>query len=128
LEALAGGKGRQAIEQAFAQIAAHETEIGERLLSWLRMRNGVRIFGHRTSEASLRVPTISFTVDGRSPQEIVAKIDDARIGVRHGDFHSRRLAETLGLAPAGVIRASLVHYNTVEEVDRLITVLDRQLR
>lgn len=128
LETLAGGKGRQAIEHAFDDIAAHETEIGERLLSWLRMRNGVRIVGHRSSEASLRVPTISFTVDGRLPQDIVASIDDARIGVRHGDFHSRRLAEALGLSPSGVIRASMVHYNTVAEVDRLIEVLDQSLR
>ncbi|MEO5759331.1 MAG: cysteine desulfurase-like protein [Mesorhizobium sp.] len=128
LEALSGGKGRQAIEQAFEDIAVHETEIGERLLSWLRMRNGVRIVGHRGSDPSLRVPTISFTVDGHLPQDIVARTDDARIGVRHGDFHSRRLAEALGLSPQGVIRASLVHYNTAAEVDRLIETLDQVLR
>jgi cysteine desulfurase family protein (TIGR01976 family) len=128
IEGLAGGFGRAAIEQAFEDIAAHEAELGERLLSWLRQRNGVRIVGHRGSDAAIRVPTISFTVEGQAPQDIVARIDDARIGVRHGDFHSRRLAEALGLAPAGVIRASMVHYNTISEVDRLISALDVALR
>lgn len=127
LETLGAGQGRQAIESAFAQIAAHEAEIGERLLSWLRVRNGVRIVGDRSSQAALRVPTISFTVDGHAPQDIVARTDKTRIGVRHGDFHSRRLAEALGLSPSGVIRVSMVHYNTVAEVDRLIDVLDQSL-
>lgn len=127
VEGLSGGSGRAAIEEAFEDIAAHEAEIGERLLSWLRQRNGVRIVGHRGSDAAIRVPTISFTVDGHASQDIVTRIDDARIGVRHGDFHSRRLAEALGLAPAGVIRASMVHYNTLSEVDRLISALDGAL-
>lgn len=126
-EALGQGSGRASIEQAFEDISAHEADIGERLLSWLRSRNGVRIVGHRGAQASLRVPTISFTVDDRVPQDIVALVDDARIGVRHGDFHSRRLAEALGLSPAGVIRVSMVHYNTLDEVDRLIGALDRAL-
>ena len=127
LEALGRGKGRHAIESAFDQIAAHEAEIGERLLSWLRVRNGVRIVGDQNSQAAFRVPTISFTVDGHAPQDIVARTDQAKIGVRHGDFHSRRLAEALGLSPSGVIRVSMVHYNTIVEVDRLIDVLDQSL-
>lgn len=51
-----------------------------------------------------------------------------RVAVRHGDFHSRRLIEALGLAPGGVVRVSMVHYNTLDEVDRLIAALDAALR
>ncbi|HYI04473.1 MAG TPA: cysteine desulfurase-like protein, partial [Reyranella sp.] len=48
--------------------------------------------------------------------------------IRFGDFHSRRLIEQLGLADRnGVVRVSMVHYNTLEEVDRLIASLDRAL-
>jgi selenocysteine lyase/cysteine desulfurase len=48
--------------------------------------------------------------------------------MRHGDFHSRRLVEHLGLASGGgVLRVSMVHYNTPTEVDRLIDSLDRSL-
>lgn len=126
-ERLGGGTGRQAIQAAFEAVAAHEAELGERLLAWLRARNGVRIIGPRDADAAKRVPTISFSVDGADPEAIVRRIDDARIGVRHGDFHSRRLIEKLGLAPGGAIRVSMVHYNTLDEVDRLIAALDEAL-
>ncbi len=48
--------------------------------------------------------------------------------MRHGDFHSRGLVEALGAAgSSGVLRVSMVHYNTVEEVDRLLARLDQIL-
>ena len=129
LDALGGGTGdRAAIERAFADVAAHEATLAERLLSYLRARNDVRIVGHTTSEAARRVPTIAFKVDGRPAQDIVHAVDGADIGIRHGDFHSRRLIEHLDLAAdGGVVRVSMVHYNTLEEVDRLVAALDRAL-
>jgi selenocysteine lyase/cysteine desulfurase len=70
------------------------------------------------------VPTISFTVDGRHAAELVRAVDAERIGIKHGDFYARRLVDRLGLAArGGVIRASMVHYNTVDEVDRLCAIL-----
>ena len=130
LDALGGGTGdRAAIERAFDAIAAHEAAIGERLLSYLRDRNDVRIVGRaQRRPARARVPTISFKVEGRDSAAIVAAVDADRIGIRYGDFHSRRLIEHLGLAAGnGVVRVSMVHYNTLEEVDRLIASLDRAL-
>ena len=60
----------------------------------------------------------------------MAKAMDAhQIAIRHGDFHSRRLVEDLGqTGDGGVLRVSMVHYNTLEEVDRLCAALDSQLR
>jgi cysteine desulfurase family protein (TIGR01976 family) len=127
LEMVGDGTGRPAIERAFRAIAQHEGEIAEQLLSWLRSRNGVRIIGERTADPAVRVPTISFTVEGRAPADIVARVDPQRIGIRHGDFHSRRLIESLGLAPGGVIRVSMVHYNTKDEVNRLIGALEKAM-
>ena len=69
-----------------------------------------------------------FKPDGKDSASIVQRIDKDQIGIRYGDFHSRRLIEHLGLAEnGGVIRVSMVHYNTVEEVDRLVASLDRAL-
>lgn len=125
LERLGGAPGRAGLEAAFEAIAWQEEALGERLLSWLRARNDVRVVGRRESGRDLRVPTISFKVAGRDSQEIVRRVDLARIGIRFGDFHSRRLVEHLGLAQgSGVVRVSMVHYNTLEEVDRLVSVLE----
>ena len=126
LESLGGGTGRAAIERAFADISVQETALGGRLLDWLGSRNDATILGERTAHTD-RVPTISFTFEGGDPAEIVPRIDAARVAIRHGDFHSRRLVEALGRAPAGVLRASMVHYNTIEEVNRLIKALERAL-
>ncbi len=120
-ESLGGGD----LDAAFDDVAMHEEVLSERLLGWLRARNDVRIIGHREGDRERRVPTIAFTVEGRDSAEIVAEVDRHGLGIRFGDFHSRRLVEHLGLASGhGVVRVSMVHYNTVAEVDRLIAALD----
>jgi cysteine desulfurase family protein (TIGR01976 family) len=129
IDELGGSTGdRAAIDRAFDKIASHETLLGEKLLAYLRDRNDVRIVGRRDSAMERRVPTIAFKVEGRDSAEIVRSTEADRIGIRFGDFHSRRLIEHLGLAEGnGVVRVSMVHYNTPEEVDRLIASLDRAL-
>ena len=123
-----GGGDRASLACAFDDIAMHEAVIGERLLSYLRDRNDVRIIGRHDAAKDRRVPTISFKVDGRDSAEITKAVDAAEIGIRFGDFHSKGLVETVGAAAdSGVLRVSMVHYNTIEEVDRLIARLDQVL-
>jgi cysteine desulfurase family protein (TIGR01976 family) len=123
-----GAGGRAALTRAFDDIAIHEALIGERLLSYLRDRNDVRIIGRRDAAKDRRVPTIAFKVDGRDSADITKAVDAADIGIRFGDFHSKGLVETIGEAGnSGVVRVSMVHYNTVEDVDRLIVRLDQVL-
>lgn len=115
---------RSRIEAAFAAITRHETVLGERLLAYLRSKPGVRIIGAPRAEPT-RVPTISFVAADKDPEAIVRHIDTLGLGIRFGDFHSRRLVDQLGLSPRkGVVRVSMVHYNTLEEVDRLIRGLE----
>jgi len=121
----AGAPRRVAIETAWSAIAAHEAVLAARLLSYLHGRPGVRVLGPATADAAIRVPTVSFVADGVPSDAIVRHTDTLGLGIRHGDFHSRRLVEWLGYGGvSGVVRASLVHYNTVDEVDRLIAALD----
>ena len=129
LDELGGGTGdRAAIERAYADIAAQETAVGGRLLDYLGSRNDVRVIGRRQAGPD-RVPTISFKAEGRDSAEIVGAVDPHGLGIRFGDFHSRRLVERLGLAgDSGVVRVSMVHYNTLDEVDRLVGALDTALR
>ncbi len=125
-DALGGGSGdRAAIVSAFDAVAAHEEALAARLLDWLNARNRVTIVGATSADQAIRVPTLSFKVAGEDSADIVHKLDPQKIGVRFGDFHSRRLIERLGLTQGnGVVRVSMVHYNTIDEVDRLITALD----
>mgnify|MGYP001611109056 CR=1 FL=1 len=72
------------------------------------------------------MPTISFTIDGVPSASVVSAVDPTGIGIRHGDFYSRTLVESLGLSAAdGVVRVSAVHYNTLDEIDRLIARLEQ---
>jgi cysteine desulfurase family protein (TIGR01976 family) len=130
LEALAlahgiNTKGRAAVEGAFSLIAKHEQSLSQRLLDYLAARDDVTIIGDPTPDAARRVPTISFVIDGQSSEAVVRAVDPTGIGIRHGDFYSRRLVEGLDLPnPDGVIRVSAVHYNTLDEIARLIARLE----
>lgn len=124
----AGGDARARIEAAWAAIARHEGRLAERLLSWLRDRKDARIVGRPRGDDPDRAAILAFRIDGRDAGEIARALDDHHLAVRFGDFHARRLIEHLGLADqGGVVRVSLAHYNSPQEVDRLITALDQVL-
>ncbi|NTJ43733.1 cysteine desulfurase-like protein [Agrobacterium larrymoorei] len=122
------GTVRQKIEAAFSAITAQENLLTERLLSYLRSRNDCRIVGQSSNHGETRVPTIAFRFDGRDAGDLCKAMDGEHVAMRFGDFHSRRLAEYLGLTDhGGMLRVSMVHYNTLEEVDRFTAALDRIL-
>lgn len=126
----AGEKGsvREKIEAAFAAITMQENALVERLLTYLRSRNDCTIVGQPVNRDSARVPTVSFRFDGREAADLCKAMDAEKIAMRYGDFHSRRLAEYLGLTDhGGMLRVSMVHYNTIDEVDRFTAALDRIL-
>ena len=119
------GDERARIVSAYAGIAAHEAELSGRLLSYLRGRNAVTILGDPTPDPERRVSTISFVVRGMPSEDVVRAVDRHGIGIRFGDFYAKRLIDALGLRQqGGVVRASMAHYNTLDEVDRLIRALD----
>ncbi len=119
---------RAGLARVFERIAAHEAALAERLLGFLRARASVRIIGPQTADPALRVPTVAFAVAGRKASEIPAQLDARKLAIRWGHFYAIRAIEALGLAEAdGVVRVSMVHYNTIAEVERLIAALDEVL-
>ena len=121
----ADGSRRQRMQAAFDAFAKHEDALAEKLLGYLRSKRNVRIIGHDHVINGNRMPTIGFVVAGKHSETIVRHIDQFNIGIRFGDFYARRLIEALGLqAQGGVVRVSMAHYNTAEEIDRLIRHLD----
>lgn len=124
----AQGSPRQVMQAAFDAFELQEDQVAERLLQFLRDKPGVRIIGQAQVKDRVRVPTISFIVDGLQSESVVRAMDEQRIGIRFGDFYARRLIEHLGLAKhGGVVRVSIAHYNTLEEIDRLVEHLDGTL-
>ena len=106
-------------------LAEHEERLAARLLDFLTSRSNVRVLGPTTGDRHARVPTIAFAVDGRPSSEIPPLVDPHRIAIRWGDFYAPRAMQALGLdRQDGIVRVSMVHYNTLDEVDRLIGVLD----
>lgn len=126
-----GAKSNKLSEQlkfVFELFAEQEELIARPLIDFLNSRKNIKIIGEKLAVKNLRVPTVSFVGDDTKSSSIPLKVDSHKIAIRYGDFYARRLIDDLGLSKQdGVVRVSLVHYNTLEEVNRLISVLDRIL-
>ena len=119
--------GHATVRRAFARIAELEHEPHERLYSYLAEKPGVRIIGPRAFGPDA-VGTISFSHATKSAAEIAHAVNRRELGMKHGNFYSVRLLRALGLGTDdGVARVSLVHYNSVDEIDRLTGVLEEIL-
>lgn len=114
---------------AFAKIAAHEEQLSARFLSHVATWPNARLLGEPRADRSLRVPTFSLALEDRSPESVVLAVDPQGIGIRHGDFYSKALARAL--VPTGdpsVMRVSMAHYNTLDEIDRAAAAISAALR
>jgi selenocysteine lyase/cysteine desulfurase len=101
-------------------IVAHETQLGRRFLDGLP--EPVQLYGLRTMEG--RVPTFAFNLPGRSSEEVAIELAAHEIAVWHGDYYAIEIMKLLGLESTGAVRAGFVHYNTADEIDRLLAALD----
>lgn len=116
---------RSKLESVYQMMTGHEQALAIRLLDFLKSKENIHIIGEKTAHKNIRVSTISFLVEGRKSSEIPLLVDPHKIGIRFGHFYAKRLIDYLGFDETdGVVRVSMVHYNTAEEVDQLIRVLD----
>ncbi|KAF6814567.1 aminotransferase class-V [Colletotrichum sojae] len=107
-----------------------EQQLQSTLLGYLNSRGDVTVYGETEAGADCRVPTISFRVDGWGTKELVAAVEkDTDFGFRWGHFYSYRLLkEILNLDPAeGIVRVSMVHYNSLDEIGSFVAALDKAL-
>jgi selenocysteine lyase/cysteine desulfurase len=105
-------------------IRDYEEALSGEMLRVLR-ECGAEIYGIQQDHLLRnRVPTFLFNLNSLSPDRVTDRMADAGIGVRDGHMYAPRLIKRLGLPfPGGGVRASLVHYNTMEEIQRFATVL-----
>jgi cysteine desulfurase family protein (TIGR01976 family) len=106
-------------EVGWDSILAHERLLGQRFLGGLPDR--CTLYG--LDAIGGRVPTFAFQVDGLPPRNVAERLAAREIAVWDGDYYATEAMASLGLQPDGAVRAGFVHYNTLEEVDRLLAAL-----
>lgn len=125
--AAAGLSGRRLrLRAAMTAIQDYEAGLSRRLLRHLAERPRFKVWGITAPDAlSRRVPTVSITLAGRSAGEIAEHLAARDIFVWSGNMYALALTERLGLeSQGGLLRIGLVHYNTADEIDRLMAALD----
>lgn len=123
----ANGGTREGVVTALSAIQTYEQSLSEHMLRALAEVDAT-IYGVADPESvALRVPTLCFNIPGLHPSVVVQRMaDEFNIGIRDGHMYAPRLMARLGLAmDSGAVRASLVHYNTHEEVERFADALCR---
>ena len=108
-------------------IIEQERALAEPLLDYLDNAE-VQLLGKRHCRDGDRAPTIAFKPLGTTSTAAAAALQVEGIGTENGNFYAPRALEAMGIDPTdGVVRISLLHYNTVEEVGRILTALDKVL-
>jgi len=103
--------------------------LSDRLVEGLQRIAGVRVYGITDPEQfDHRIATVSFTLDGVPPATLAAQLGEQNIFVWDGDFYALEVVQQLGLAPNGLLRIGAAHYNTTQEIDRVLEAVDAVAR
>ena len=115
---------RGKIEAVNELIAKHEMEIANPLLDYINTRDDINLIGKTKISNKDRAPTIAFTMNNKSSKELSSDLVQQGIATRNDNFYAWRCLKALGIdTDDGVVRTSMVHYNTHEDVSNLISAL-----
>jgi cysteine desulfurase family protein (TIGR01976 family) len=115
----AGASRRERILASMTAVEEYEGDLFSRLLDGLAAMSHVTVYG----KAARRAPTAYFNVTGKDPAAVAESLADRGINVWSGDNYAVELVKSLGLQPAGAVRAGLVHYNDTADVERLLSAV-----
>ena len=121
-----GATRRERLESAFAAIRLHEDALAERFLTGIAEMPNVTVYGvSDPKRLGDRVPTFAVDVAGVPPRRVAEDLGRQGIFVWDGNYYAVEVMERLGLADrGGLVRIGFVHYNTVDDVDRVLGALD----
>ena len=115
---------REKIHKINELIAEHEKEIANPLLDYLSNRSDIRLIGKKIITDKDRAPTIAFTMKNKSSKDLSSELVKHGIATRNDNFYAWRCLMSLGIdVDDGVVRTSMVHYNTHDDVSNLIKAL-----
>ena len=116
---------REKINKINNLISAHEEKIANPLLEYLSSRKDINLIGKKMIKNKDRAPTIAFTHKNKSSHEVSKFLVKNKIATRNDNFYAWRCLKDHNIdINDGVVRISMVHYNTYEEVNNLIKVLE----
>jgi cysteine desulfurase family protein (TIGR01976 family) len=118
---------REAILAAYEVFQQHEPQLMEQLVNGLLAIPELTFYGIKdAARFDQRTPTVAIRMEGRTPRELAARLDERGIFTWDGDYFAIDLAERLGVqSSGGMLRIGLTHYNTAEEVERLLAELGK---
>ena len=121
---------RQALLAAFREIQAYERALGEKLIRGLLEIPHLKFYGITDPKRfDRRCPTVAVRIDGYTPAELANKLNEYGFFTWDGNYYAINLSERLGVeVSGGFLRIGLAHYNTADEVDRLLTTLREIVR
>ena len=116
---------RAAIEAAYEAIHEHERALLERMITGLQKIPGLKIYGiTEPARFDERCATLAIRITGHTPLELATKLGECGIFTWDGNYYALNLTEHLDVEKSGgFLRIGLVHYNTMEEVDRLLAAM-----
>jgi selenocysteine lyase/cysteine desulfurase len=117
---------RRRVRAAMVAVQDYEATLTRKLLDALADRPRFKVWGITDRERlRWRVPTISITTKDRTPEQMAEHLAAREIYAWNGNMYALLLTERLGLEDrGGFLRLGMVHYNTPEEIDRLVKALD----
>jgi cysteine desulfurase family protein (TIGR01976 family) len=124
-DATASTSRRQHLVTAMEAIKAYERDLSEKLIKSLLDIPGLTFYGITDPQRfEWRTPTVSVRIEGYSPRQLAEALGEQGIFTWDGNYYALNLSERLGVEESGgMLRIGLAHYNTSEEVDRLLAVL-----
>lgn len=116
---------RLKVHAGMAASLLYERQLSERLINGLSQIPDLKIWGiTNLNQLDRRVPTVSFTLKGWAPRKIAEKLAEQNIFVWDGNYYALEIMERLKLQEGGgMVRVGAAHYNTLDEVDRLVEVV-----
>lgn len=120
-----GGTRREQIIRGMGAIKRYEGTLSERFLHEATRIPGLRVFGLTdVEELDKRTPTFAVSLDGYTPEALATLLGERGFFVWHGHYYAVAVMERLGLLDrGGLVRIGFVHYNTIEEMDKLFATL-----
>lgn len=118
---------RDKLKAMWPVVEAYERILIEKLIDGLQFVPGVRIYGITNRfDWDKRVATVSIRKEGTTPHQLAQALAAQNIFTWDGNFYALAISERLGVeASGGLLRIGLAHYNTLEEIDRCLRVLER---